>query len=126
MRLNDKSLVLKNPKILKFPNINYNLSNAPYHEIIDTAITCDKIKTEKEKFNKYKRMIKLTMNLLIGTKIAKELENKNTSLIIPDFKDNNNIIEVMTLLEAQINILIDDMKSNIEKEAEIAINELIK
>ena len=66
------------------------------------------------------------MNLLIGTKIAKELENKNTSLIIPDFKDNNNIIEVMTLLEAQINILIDDMKSNIEKEAEIAINDLIK
>ena len=26
MRLNDKSLILKNPKILKFPNINYNLS----------------------------------------------------------------------------------------------------
>ena len=68
MRLNDKSLVLKNPKILKFPNINYNLSNAPYHEIIDTAITCDKIKTEKEKFNKYKRMIKLTKNPQIEPK----------------------------------------------------------
>ena len=64
------------------------------------------------------------MNLLIGTKIAKELENKNTSLIIPDFKDNSNIIEVMTLLEAQINILIDNMKFNIEKEAEITSNPL--
>jgi len=27
LRLNDKSLVLKNPKIIKFININYNLLN---------------------------------------------------------------------------------------------------
>ena len=32
----------------------------------------------------------------------------------------------MPLLDAQINILIDNMKFNIEKEAEITINELIK
>jgi len=32
----------------------------------------------------------------------------------------------MTFLETQIIILIDDMKSNLEKEAEIAFNSLIK
>ncbi len=94
--------------------------------MIDIAIACGKINTEKERFNKYKRTIKLTMILLIWTKIGKDQENKNTSLIIPDFKDNNNIIEIMTFLETQIIILIDDMKSNLEKEAEIAFNSLIK
>ena len=45
-------------------------------------------------------MIKLTMNLLIGAKIAKKLENKITTLIVRDLKNNNNIIEEMTLLAA--------------------------
>jgi len=33
--------------------------------MIDIAIACGKINTEKERFNKYKRTIKLTMILLI-------------------------------------------------------------
>ena len=34
---NVQTIIIKNTKILKFPNVNYNISNTPYHEIIDTA-----------------------------------------------------------------------------------------
>ena len=49
MRNNNKTLNIKNIKILKFPNVNYYLSNAPYHEIIDTAIIRDEMNSYKEK-----------------------------------------------------------------------------
>ena len=125
MRLNNQTLLIKDPKILKYPNINYNLSNAPYHEIIDTAISSEKINTNKEKYIKYKRIITLTTHLIIGSKIAQELESRNNNLIIPEFK-NDNIIEEMILLEAQINGIINKLKESKEREAESVINELIK
>ena len=58
---------------------------------------------------KYKRIIALTTHLIIGTKIAQELECRNNNLIIPEFKDDN-IIEEMILLEAQINGIINKLK----------------
>ena len=61
MRMNDHSLVLQYSKILKFPNINYNLSNAPYHEIIDTAIIITNLKIDKERHYKYHRILNLVM-----------------------------------------------------------------
>ena len=61
MRMNDQSLVLQYQKILKFPNINYNLSNAPYHEIIDKAIIITNLKTDKERHYKYQRILNLAM-----------------------------------------------------------------
>ena len=126
MRLNNQTLIIENPKILKFPNVNYNLSNAPYHEIIDTAISSEKIKTDKEKYIKYKRIISLTTHLLIGAKIVQQLENQNKAIIIPEFKNENNIIEEMILLEAQIQGIINNLKESVEREAESIINELIK
>ena len=64
--MNDQSLVLQYSKILKFPNINYNLSNDTYHEIIDTSIIITNLKTDKERHYKYQRILNLAMQLLIN------------------------------------------------------------
>ena len=65
-------------------------------------ISSEKIKAGKEKYIKYKRIIALLIHLIIGVNIAQQLENKNKTIIIPGFKKDNNIIEEMILLEAQI------------------------
>ena len=70
MRNNVSSIKINNISILKFPNINYNMSNAPYHEIIDTAIIRESTKSDKEKDIKYERMLELTKQLMIGKEIA--------------------------------------------------------
>ena len=126
MRMNDQSLVLQYPKILKFPNINYNLSNDPYHEIIDTSIIITNLKTDKEKHFKYQRILNLAMQLLIEEQIAQKLIYINSNkILIPDFKDNNTIIEEMIILETQIQCETQKISTNKEKEAELIIKELL-
>ena len=52
-----------------------------------------KIKTDKEKWIQFKWIKTLTPLLIIGTKIKQQLENQNKTIIIPEFKNENNIIE---------------------------------
>ena len=123
---NNKSLILKEAKILKLPSINYTLSNAPYHEIIDTSIAIENTDTNKQKYIKYERLIKITKQLTIGKEIASLLlDMKQNQITIPDFKDNNNIEEEMTTLEAQIQIYIEKINDIKKQEAEKLLNELI-
>ena len=54
------------------------------------------------------------------------MENQNKTIIIPAFKNENNIIEEMILLEAQIQGIINNLKESMEREVESVIKELIK
>ena len=111
MRNNSNSLNLMEPKILRFPNLNYNLSNAPYHEIIDTALTYEKTETDKLRQSKYERMVSLTKHLLFGKEITALLLNpKQNQIHIPIHSDLKNIEEDMILLEAEIQMQIENKK----------------
>ena len=126
MRNNNKSLILKEAKILKFPSINYTLSNASYHEIIDTSIAIENTDTNKQKYIKYERLIKITKQLTIGKEISSLLlDMKQNQITMPDFKDNNNIEEELTTIEAQIQIYIEKTNDIKKQEAEKLINELV-
>ena len=56
MRNNNNTPTLKHINILKFPNINYYISNAPYYEIMDTAIIRENTNSDNEKDIKCKRI----------------------------------------------------------------------
>ena len=123
---NNKSLILKEAKILKYPSIKYTLSNFPYHKIIDTSIAIENMDINKQKYIKYERLIKITKQLKIGKEIASLLLDMNQNQItIQDFKDNNNIEEEITILEAQIQIYIEKINDIKKQEAQKLINELI-
>ena len=126
MRNNNKTLNIKNIKILKFPNVNYYLSNAPYHEIIDTAIIRDEMNSDKEKDIKFKRMVSLTEQLIIGTEIALILQDPiNSHKIMPDFSKDKDIIEEMIITESLIEQEILYKKEKDEQIATELIKELI-
>ena len=75
MKNNESNIKINNIDILKFPNINYDMSNAPYHEIIDTAIIRESNKSDKEKDIKYERMLELTKQIIIGKEITLLLDD---------------------------------------------------
>ena len=123
MRNNDRILNIKNIKVLKFPNINYNLSNVPYHEIIDTAIIRDTMNSDKERDIKFKQMVSLTENLILGKEIALILkEPENNHKIMPDLNSDKDIIEQMILTES----LIEQEIINKEEKKEQLATELMK
>ena len=125
MRNNSTNLNLNNPKILKFPCINYYLSNAPYDEIIDTSASYENTNSDKQKHIKFERTLKLTIQLSIGKETALLLTDENQKEItIPNFNESSNIMEEMTILEAQIQCSIEKIKEPKEKEAEDLIKEL--
>ena len=126
MRNNDRILNIKNIKVLKFPNINYNLSNVPYYEIIDTAIIRDTMDSDKERDIKFKRMVTLTEHLILGKEIALILkEPENNHKIMPDLSNDKDIIEQMILTESLIEQEIINKKEKIEILATELIKELI-
>ena len=81
---------------------------------------------DKERYSKYQRILYLTKQLLIGEQKTKDLFNSNSNKIaIPEFEDNNIIIEEIIILEAEIQCEIRKINLNKEKEAELMIKELI-
>ena len=102
MRNNSKSIIIKDLGIMKFPNINYFLSNAPYHEIIDTAIIRESKESSKEKDIKFERILqKHYWNNIHSIKNQKELEAteiiKKLIINIPKLikEKNENKIDVI-------------------------------
>jgi len=94
MRNNNKSINIKDLGIMKFPNINYFLSNAPYHEIIDTAIIRESKESDKEKDIKFERMKDITKQILIGSEIAVKLKDvEQYSKIAPELNKDKDIIK---------------------------------
>ena len=127
MRNNNNNILnIKHISILKFPNINYYLSNAPYHEIIDTAIIREKTTTDKDKDIKFERILKLIKQLLFGTQIATTLINpEKNHKIIPEINKENDIIEELIITESQIELEIKMIKDEKENESRNTINQLL-
>ena len=127
MRNNTSTIKIKNISILKFPNINYNMSNAPYHEIIDTSIIRESIKSDKEKDIKYERMLELTKQLMIGKEIALLLYDlEKFSRISPDINKDKDIVEEMIITESLLEQEIENIKEKYELKAIELIKEIIK
>jgi len=101
------------------------LSNAPYHEIVDTSTSYENTNSDKQNHIKFESMLNLTIQLSIGKEIALLLTDENQKQItIPIFNESLNIMEEMTILEAQIQYSIEKIKEPKEKEAEDLIKEL--
>ena len=61
--------------------------------------------------------------ILTDLRIAKDLLNSNSNkIVIPDFKDNDKIIEEIIILEDEIQSEIQKINLNKEKETELIIN----
>ena len=118
MRNNNLSINIKDLGIMKFPNINYFLSNAPYHEIIDTAIIRESKESDKEKDIKFERMKDITKQILIGSEIAVKLKDvEQYSKIAPELSKDKDIIEVMTITETLLEQDIHNIKNQKEIDA---------
>ena len=92
---------IKDHKSLKYPNYIYLLSNASTHEILDTIISKEKSKENKNKIIKYERYTLLIKKVYLCNKfLVKLYKDKSTYTLSHNKK--LDIIEDVTILELKI------------------------
>ena len=87
-------------RILKYPNVTNLLSNAPFHEIVDTIEGIQNDTNGKENDIKYKRCKNIYSKLYHSIIIAKRIKDDNDKYC-PSLNEETNAVEEITLIEIE-------------------------
>ena len=108
----DKEMIIKDTRCLKYPNYLYLLSNAASHEIIDTIIQKEKAKKDKNITKKENRITNLLARMFLCLIIGEKIIQDKTLVYSKDYL--GDIEEEMTILELKLTQEIKDAITNSE------------
>ena len=108
----DKEMIIKDTRCLKYPNYLYLLSNAASHEIIDTIIQKETTKKDKNITKKENRITNLLARMLLCLIIGEKIIQDKTLVYSKDYL--GDIEEEMTILELKLTQEIKDVIINNE------------
>ena len=114
-RKTGEELNIKDLRILKYSNVTNLLSNAPFHEIVDTIEGIQNNINDKDNDIKYKRCKNIYSKLYHSSIIAKRIKDDN-SKYCPSLNEETNAVEEITLLEIELQMLKEEIEEINKKE----------